>query len=109
MNGNRAPIKKKDAKIFFRFIFDHLEFAEIELTEHFIDKQRERKIDLIEIQEVLKKGHVKKEFKPDREHSQWRWSLCSGKITIIFNFNFDDKRIVFITCWRGAEPPEGQR
>lgn len=109
MNGNKPPIKKKDAKKLFRFIFDHLEYTNIELTSHFIDMQRERRIDLVEVNEVLKKGYVKKEYKPDRDHLQWRWSLCSGHVTIIFNFNFDDKCIVFITCWKDAEPPEGQR
>jgi len=109
MSHNGPPIKKQVAKVLFRFIFDHLEIAEIELTEHFCNRQRERGIDFIEIHDVLKKGFIKKEYKPDRDHPHWRWSLCSGKLTIIFNFDFDDSHIVFITCWKGEEPPEGLR
>ena len=109
MVAKTPPIKLKYARVMFRLIFDAVEIAEVELTSHFVQRQRERDIDLVDVNNVMKMGHIKSEYKPDKDHSEWRWSLCYKDLTIIFNLNVVDQQIVFITCWRGKEPPEGDR
>lgn len=108
MSKQSPPIKKKDAKIFFKKLFETIEILDIELTDHFICRQKERGIDLIDVEEVLKKGFLKKEYRPDNEHPEWRWGYCKGKVTIVFSVVFGSGHVVLITCWKGTEPKEGQ-
>jgi len=107
MKEHSPPIKLKAAKILFRLLFDAIDFGTVELTDHFTQRQRERNIDLADVHQVIMNGHIKKEYKPDSEHSSWRWSLNHAGVTIVFSFN--DKSIVFVTCWKGKEPKEGER
>lgn len=71
--------------------------------------QLEREIALEDVHNVCENGFVKKEYKPDSDHSSWRWALYYNGITLIFTLNPKEKRIVMITCWKGKEPKEGQR
>jgi len=109
MGAKDPPIKLeklKSARKYFRALFDSLEMADVEITDHFQKRQRKWGIDLAEVNEVLRCGHIRKEYKPDMEHISWRWSLCYKGTTLIFTL---DHHIVFITCWKGKEPKEGER
>ncbi|MBI2092584.1 MAG: DUF4258 domain-containing protein [Deltaproteobacteria bacterium] len=107
MGEQLRPMKLKEARKLFRAIFSAVDIIAFERTAHFRERQLERGISDVDVYEVSRNGFVKKEYPPDLDHPRWRWSFCYKKVALIFSYK--GGRIVLITCWRGKEPPEGER
>ena len=77
-----------------------VERVPIALTKRFRERQKERKVDLFDVDLALRKGKVVKEYLPDSEHPEVRWAIRYKKVSIVFNFNEGMKALLLITCWR---------
>jgi hypothetical protein len=104
MSDKSPPIKLSFAKILFRLLFDGIDLANVELTDHFESRMAKRKIDHLDILRTIENGKILKEYKPRLDRPSWRWDIAYESVTIIFTFDIEHKCFTFITCWRGKMP-----
>lgn len=102
------PIRLEFARKIFRLLLDAIDIGCIDLSDHFVQRMKERSISMADLEPVIRKGHVAKEHPPREDDSDFRWSLTYKEITVVFKVPADGcPRIFFKTCWRG-KPPQGE-
>lgn len=88
------PLKPAKAKLLLRKILDS--GIIVYSRPHALDRLKERKISMIDCENVLRAGTVKEaEF----ENGAWRHHVVTGKLAVIVEF-LSESEILVVTAWR---------